>query len=226
MALGDSITGYCYPQDLAGELTAGGHTNFSFIGTLTNNQGGCGTPSVSTLKAEGHGCYFVTRLENNITAVPGCGTGATLGSLSELKTWAAEAPDVVLMHFGTNDVWNTIATATITDAYGFVVDQFRAKNPSVIFFVAQIIPMNPAGCTACESRVEALNAAIPGWASGKSTAASPVYVVNVWSAIDPTAYKASSGAGSLTADGVHPNPPAAKAMADKWYAALIAHGLP
>jgi lysophospholipase L1-like esterase len=225
MPLGDSITGFCYPQNLSGELTAAGFTspNFSFVGTITNNQGNCLAPAARTVPSEGHGCYYVTRLENNITAVPGCGTGATLGSLSELQTWAAEKPDVVLMHYGTNDVWNNIATDTITGAYSFVVDHFRSQNPSVVFFVAQILPMHPAGCTACETRVEALNAAVPAWAASKNTAASPVYVVNIWSTVDQSLYLPNS---TLSVDGVHPMPPAAKAMADKWFAALAAHGIP
>jgi hypothetical protein len=225
MPLGDSITGFCYPQNLSGEFTAAGLTasRFSFVGTVTNNQGNCLAPTTGSVQSEGHGCYFVTRLERDITAIPGCGTGATLGSLSELQTWAAEKPDVVLMHYGTNDVWNNIATGTITGAYSFVVDHFRAQNPNVIFFVAQILPMHPAGCTSCESGIEALNAAIPAWASGKATAASPIYVVNIWSTVDQAAYLPNS---TLSADGVHPLPPAAKAMADKWFAALAAHGIP
>jgi len=55
-----------------------------------------------------------------------------------------------------------------------VVDQFRGQNPNVIFFVAQITPLNPSGCSTCEANVEALNAKIPGWASDKNTAASPI----------------------------------------------------
>src|SRR5581483_10846924 len=69
MPLGDSITGFCYPQNLSGELTAGGFTSsrFEFVGTVTNNQGNCLAPAAATVASEGHGCYFVTRLENNIT---------------------------------------------------------------------------------------------------------------------------------------------------------------
>ena len=144
------------------------------------------------------------------------------GSYAELLTWAAEKPDIVLMHYATNDVWDGVPTTTILSAHTAVLTEFRKQNPNVIFFVAQIIPMNPSS-SCCETGVEGLNAAIPAWATGQTTAASPVYVVNVWSAIDPTAYKAGS---SLTADGVHPNPAPSQAMADKWYAALIAHGLP
>ena len=215
MPLGDSITGFCYPQLLSKELIDKGHTSFAFVGTVTNNQScGTGAPNVQT---EGHGGYLVTYLTTDSPAQSGKGT------LTELKTWAAEKPDVVLMEIGTNDVWSSIATATITIAFSFVIDQFRAQNPSVIFFVAQITPLNPSGCSGCESRVEALNAAIPAWASGKSTSDSPVYVVDVWSALDPATYLPNS---TWTKDGCHPELPASQLMADKWYAGLVAQGIP
>ena len=215
MPLGDSITGYCYPQLLSKELIDKGNTNFAFVGKITNNQScGTGAPNVQT---EGHGGYLVTYLTTDSPAASGKGT------LTELKTWAAEKPDVVLMEIGTNDVWSSIATATITSAFGFVMDQFRAQNPSVTFFVAKITPLNPSGCSDCESRVEALNAAIPAWASGKSTSASPIYVVDVWSALDPATYVPNS---TWTKDGCHPEPPASQLMADKWYAGLVAQGIP
>jgi lysophospholipase L1-like esterase len=216
MPLGDSITGTtCYPQLLSAELIAKGHRNFTFVGTNLNNQV-CGTaPSLMT---EGHGGYFVTYLLTNSPPQTGKGT------LAELQAWAAEKPDVVLLEFGTNDVWSSIPTANILNAFSFVVDTFRGQNPKVIFFTAQITPMNPVGCTACETNVEALNAAIPAWASGKSTGASPVYVVNVWSALIPASSYIPNSAH--TVDGVHPTPAGAQLMADVWYAGLTAQGVP
>jgi lysophospholipase L1-like esterase len=212
MPLGDSITGTtCYPQLLSKELIANGHTSFVFVGTNLNNQAcGAGAPNLQT---EGHGGYLVTYLTTNAPPQTGKGT------LAELQTWAAEKPDVVLMEFGTNDVWNGISAASILSAYGFVVDQFRSQNPNVIFFVAQITPLNPAGCSACESNVEALNGQIPAWAVGKSSTASPIYVVNVWSALPAATYLPSS---MYTADGVHPNPAGSQLMADVWSAGISA----
>jgi lysophospholipase L1-like esterase len=216
MPLGDSITGStCYPQLLSKELIAKGHTNFTFIGTNLNDQGcGTGAPNVMT---EGHGGYDVTYLTTNSPPSSGHGT------LAELQTWAAEKPDVVLMQYGTNDVWNGYATASILSAYSFVVGQFRSQNPNVIFFVAQILPMHPAGCDACESGVETLNSQIPGWASGEATVASPIHVVNVWSAIPEATYLPNS---TDTTDGVHPTPAGAQPVADVWYTGITAQGLP
>ena len=217
MPLGDSITGTtCYPKLLAKELIDKGHTNFTFMGTVLNNQG-CGT-GIDNVQTEGHGGYLVTYLISDANKSQG------KGSLSELTTWAAEKPDVVLMEYGTNDVWSSIAPANITSAFSFVVDQFRGQNPNIIFFVAQITPMNPSGCTDCETRVEAFNAQVPAWATGKSTAASPIYVVNVWSALQPASVFTPNSTN--TSDGVHPNPAGSQLMADKWYTDLVAHGIP
>ena len=208
--LGDSITGTtCGPQLLSKELKDKGKSNFSFIGTNLNNQSCNGAPTVQT---EGHGGYLVTDLVGN-------GKHA-----SELGQWtSADKPDVVLMHFGTNDVWSNTAPATILDAYGTVLASLRSASPKVIVFVAQIIPMNPSGCAQCESRVVALNGQIPAWASSKSTANSPIYVVDQHSAFVASAYQPSS---TYTSDGVHPNAAGGQLMADKWYTALTAKGIP
>ena len=216
MPLGDSITGStCYPQLLSKELISKGHTNFNFIGLNLNNQScGAGAPSLMT---EGHGGYDVTYLVTNNPPQSGHGT------LAELQRWAAEKPDVVLMQYGTNDVWGGVSQSSILSAYSFVVDQFRSQNPSVIFFVAQITPMHPSGCSACESNVEALNSMIPSWAAGKTSTASPIYVVNVWAALPQASYLPNS---QYTSDGVHPNAAGAQLMADVWYAALVAKNIP
>jgi len=216
MPLGDSITGTtCYPQLLSKELMSKGHTNFTFIGTNLNNQS-CGA-NAPNLMTEGHGGYDVTYLETNSPPQSGHGT------LAELQRWAAEKPDVVLMQYGTNDVWGGDSLSSILTAYSFVVDQFRSQNPNVIFFVAQITPMHPSGCSACESNVEGLNSMIPSWAAGKTSTASPLYVVDVWSALPQASYLPNS---QYTTDGVHPNPAGAQLMADVWSAALLAKNIP
>ena len=216
MPLGDSITGStCYPQLLSKELISKGHTNFNFIGLNLNNQScGAGAPSLMT---EGHGGYDVTYLVSNSPPQPGHGT------LAELQRWAAEKPDVVLMQYATNDVWGGVSQSSILSAYSFVVDQFRSQKPNVIFFVAQITPMHPSGCSACESNVEALNSMIPSWAAGKTSTASPIYVVNVWAALPQASFLPNS---QYTSDGVHQNAAGSQLMADAWYAALVAKNIP
>src|SRR5262249_26304468 len=119
--------------------------------------------------------------------------------------------DIVLMHFGTNDVWNNIAPATILNAYTTILTKLRAVNPNVHVYVAQITPLNPSGCSACTSRVQTLNGMIPGWATTNSTTASPISVVDQFTGFDPA---------TDTKDGVHSNDSGSNKIAQKWYAVL------
>jgi lysophospholipase L1-like esterase len=145
---------------------------------------------------EGHGGFLAT----NVAAQ------------NQLPGWlSATHPDVVLMHFGTNDVWNNIAPATILGAFSTLVDQMRASNPAMKILVAKIIPMNPSNCVDCAQRVINFDAAIPAWAAGKTTAQSPITVVDQWTGFSDA---------TDTYDGVHPNDSGNQKMSDKWYPAL------
>ncbi|MFC7382709.1 cellulose binding domain-containing protein [Sphaerisporangium rhizosphaerae] len=195
MPLGDSITGSpgCWRALLYNKLVQGGYS-VDMVGTLPPQ--GCGVSYDGD--NEGHGGALVT----------------TVADQNQLPGWlSATRPDVVLMHFGTNDVWSNRATSTILAAYGKLVDQMRASNPTMKILVAQIIPMNPGSCPECAQRVVALNSAIPGWAQSKSTTQSPIVVVDQW-----TGFSTSSDTG----DGVHPNATGDQKMANKWYPPLAA----
>ncbi|MFB4293490.1 cellulose binding domain-containing protein [Nonomuraea sp. ATR24] len=195
MPLGDSITGSpgCWRALLWNRLQEAGHTNVDFVGTLPAQ--GCGVPYDGD--NEGHGGALVTTVANQ----------------NQLVGWlAASSPDVVLMHFGTNDVWSNVPTATILAAYTKLVGQMRASNPAMRILVAQIIPMAPATCAECGARAVALNDAIPAWAAATSTAQSPVVVVDQWTGF---------GTGGDTYDGVHPNAAGDRKISDRWYPALV-----
>jgi lysophospholipase L1-like esterase len=195
MPLGDSITGSpgCWRSLLWNRLQDTGHTGIDFVGTLPPQ--GCGVPHDGD--NEGHGGALVTNVADQ----------------NQLPGWlSATDPDIVLMHFGTNDVWSARSTSTVLAAYGTLVDQMRASNPTMRVLVAQIIPMDPSrSCAECADRVVALNAAIPGWAAGKSTPQSPVTVVDQW-----TGFSAATD----TYDGVHPNDSGIQKISDRWYPAL------
>jgi lysophospholipase L1-like esterase len=196
MPLGDSITGSpgCWRALLWNKLQSNGFTNIDFVGTQPPQ--GCGVTYDGD--NEGHGGALATNIV----------------SQNQLPGWlSATNPDIVLMHLGTNDVWSNIAPATILAAYGTLVDQMRANNPNMRILVAQIIPMNPSSCTECAARVVGLNNQIPAWASGKSTAASPITVVDQWTGFDDS---------TDTVDGVHPNDSGNLKMSDRWYPALSA----
>ena len=196
MPLGDSITGSpgCWRALLWQRLQQAGHTEVDFVGTLPAQ--GCGFAYDG--ENEGHGGFLATNVANQ----------------NQLPAWlAATDPDVVLMHFGTNDVWNNLSPATILAAFTKLVGQMRASNPAMRILVAQILPMNPSNCADCAQRVINLNAAIPGWAATTSTAASPVTVVDQW-----TGFSTATD----TPDGVHPNDSGNRKIADRWYPALTA----
>jgi lysophospholipase L1-like esterase len=196
MPLGDSITGSpgCWRALLWNRLQSAGYTGVDFVGTLGPQ--GCSVPYDGD--NEGHGGALVTNVADQ----------------NQLPGWlSATDPDIVLMHFGTNDVWNNRSPATILAAYGKLVDQMRANNPDMKALVAKIIPMNPGNCAECGRRVVALNDAIPAWAASKSTAQSPVVVVDQWTGFST---------GADTYDGVHPNAAGDQKMADRWFQALTA----
>ncbi|SDT40621.1 cellulose binding domain-containing protein [Actinoplanes derwentensis] len=193
MPLGDSITGSpgCWRALLWQQLPA---ADVDFVGTLPGD--GCGFAYDS--QHEGHGGYLAVNVANQ-NLLPG---------------WlSASDPDVVLMHFGTNDAWSSLSTATILSAYTTLVGQMRAANPNMKIIVAQIIPLNPSTCTECGQRVINLNAAIPAWAASLSTAASPVTVVDQW-----TGFNTSTD----TYDGVHPNDAGNVKIAARWLPAVQA----
>ncbi|MFC7533385.1 SGNH/GDSL hydrolase family protein [Actinoplanes sp. GCM10030250] len=193
MALGDSITGSpgCWRALLWQKLPA---ARVDFVGTLPGQ--GCGFAYDG--ENEGHGGFLVTNV----------------ASQNQLVGWlSASDPDVVLMHFGTNDAWSNLSTATILAAYTRLVEQMRVSNPRMKIIVAQIIPLNPPTCTDCGQRVVNLNAAIPAWAASLSTAASPITVVDQWTGFNTA---------TDTYDGVHPNDAGNVKIANKWYPALAA----
>lgn len=196
MPLGDSITGSpgCWRALLWNDLQSAGFTGIDFVGTLPPQ--GCGIPYDGD--NEGHGGILATDIANQ-NLLPG---------------WlAATHPDIVLMHLGTNDVWAARSPDAILAAFSTLVDQMRAQNPNMQILVAQILPMNPGNCTACGDRVIALDAAIPSWAAGKTTAQSPIVVVDQW-----TGFSTATD----TMDGVHPGDSGNRKIADRWLPALTA----
>ncbi|MDU0294160.1 SGNH/GDSL hydrolase family protein, partial [Saccharothrix longispora] len=197
MPLGDSITAGpgCWRALLWDRLQRAGHVNVDFVGSQSG--GGCSVPHDGD--HEGHGGHSAT----------------DIAAQGLLPAWLdAAEPNIVLMHLGTNDMWGGhIPLDSVLAAYSTLVDRMRAENPFVKVLVAQVIPMEPAGCAECAGRVVALNEAIPAWAAGKSTPRSPVTVVDQWTGFD---------AATDTGDGVHPVDSGFRKMADRWYPALAA----
>ncbi|MFI7709098.1 cellulose binding domain-containing protein [Nonomuraea sp. NPDC049480] len=197
MPLGDSITAGpgCWRALLWNRLQSTGYTNIDFVGS--DPDGGCNYGFSYDGDHEGHGGYSATGIADQ----------------NQLPPWLnAARPDIVLMHLGTNDMWGGfVPTGTVLAAYTKLVGQMRANNPTMKIIVAQIIPMNPSGCSTCAASVTALNNAIPGWAANLTTPQSPIVVVDQW-----TGFNTATDTG----DGVHPNDAGFRKMADRWYPPL------
>ncbi|MDT9684027.1 cellulose binding domain-containing protein [Streptomyces sp. TRM76323] len=197
MLLGDSITGNngCWRALLWQHLQSTGYTGVDFVGTQRNPW----CEGEFDIDNEGHGGFLATGIANN----------------NQLPGWlSATDPDIVLMMLGTNDVWSHLPPSTILGAYTTLLGQMRAQNPDVKLVVAQIPPMDPAGCGDCAQGVVALNNAIPGWADAHSTERSPITVVDQW-----TGFSTATD----TTDGVHPNDTTGiRKLESRWYPALTA----
>jgi hypothetical protein len=211
MPLGDSITrSTCYRAELWKLLDQAYSDRFDLVGTLKSDSG-CNVSGYDQ-DNQGYGSALVTETVAGTAGTrecqPECPTMEDLGS-----AFASTGPDVVLLHFATNDVWNGKAPTDILAAYETIIDAVRAVNAKVVILVAQIIPLNPTqySCSECPGRVQTLNTQISSWASGVSTSDSPVIVVDQWTGFD---------AAADTSDGVHPNASGSKKMADHWFAAL------
>ncbi|THV41448.1 SGNH/GDSL hydrolase family protein [Glycomyces buryatensis] len=193
MPLGDSITSSpgCWRGNLWDRLVEAGH-DIHFVGSESDP---C-PPSAVEEWHEGHGGYKVTDSVAN----------GYVRSWLELNT-----PDVLMMHFGTNDMWREVPVEAVMDAYTQVVADLRELNPSAVILIAQIIPLHPEGCDGCPERAIALNALIPGWAERLTTEDSPIWVVDQHTGFVPA---------TDTSDGVHPDGDGYVKIAANWFAAL------
>jgi acyl-CoA thioesterase I len=105
----------------------------------------------------------------------------------------------VLIHLGTNN-------ASIEEL-GAIIDRLRAVNDVVVVLLAQIIPRRDE-----LARVRRLNALIPALAAQRSSARSPVLVVDQFTGFDMS---------TDLEDNAHPNDRGDRKMADRWYEALV-----
>lgn len=222
MAIGDSTTqSTCWRALLWQTLNAKHAGRFDFVGSHQSDAG-C-SPFNYDQDNEAYGSSLLSEavsglFANNRTCSPPAASGRC-PKLKDFNTaFQSYKPDVALIHYGTNDVWNSIATSSILAGFDELVNGLRAANAGVKIFVAQIIPMKPTpatcggcSCSACTSNIAALNSAIATWAPMRSTAGSPIGVVD-----QNTGFVAATD----TRDGVHPNDSGSHKMAAKWDAAL------
>jgi myo-inositol-hexaphosphate 3-phosphohydrolase/glucose/arabinose dehydrogenase/lysophospholipase L1-like esterase len=203
MALGDSITQAnsthnSYRRPLWQTIDSAGY-NVDFVGTLTSNFGGANPNPDFDLDHEGHWGWRADEI------------------LAQISTWAAATdPDKVLLHIGTNDLFqNQTPASTITEIED-IIDDLRVVNPDVEVFLAQIIPAGTSETVSGTSTllndvIDTFNALIPGLVATLTTAQSPVHVVDQHTGFDGDAD---------TYDGIHPDAGGEAKMAAVWFAAI------
>jgi lysophospholipase L1-like esterase len=126
--------------------------------------------------------------------------------LERLDGWVrAAAPDVALVHLGTNDLFRGDDAETIARELAEVVAVLRSVNPRMAIFIAELIPAR-----GLERAYILVNAQIRALAS-LSTSESPVTIVDMFTGFDVDIH---------TYDGVHPNAAGESFIAERWFRAL------
>jgi lysophospholipase L1-like esterase len=199
MPIGDSITGF-YRNVLWSKIRAAGFESVDFVGSSPYKYHQRTDPDNDH---NGYGGYAA----RNLLKPAGAGVPSApyyLGDARDLPVWMeGHAPDLVLLHLGTNDYINV---NEVLVSFTKILGATRQRNKAVKFFVAQIIPAVGRQAWNVE-----LNAAIASWAAASTTTASPVVVVDQYTGFD---------AATMTTDGTHPNEVGAQQMANRWLAAI------
>ena len=117
------------------------------------------------------------------------------------------APDVVLVHLGTNDVLRGQGADGVAQEIGNLIDAIREGKPDTYILLAKIIPAGPdvAGTAV-------LNQTIDQVAASRNRSSSPVSVVN----------QASGYAVADNYDGIHPAPSGEAKLGNRWAEAILA----
>jgi mannan endo-1,4-beta-mannosidase len=189
MVIGSSNeTDTCWRAFLWQKLRAAGVMNFDLVGRVKVGPD-CGVPGYDKDVEAQAGTIFTSFSANDFAV-----------------RFKANPPQIVLVHVAGADARNGVPIPTIMKAFSLAVEQARAVNPQVIFFVAQHTPQEPP------TGIAEMNAAIPVWAAQISTTDSPVSAVDLFSIINPAADQS---------DRVHLNISGSQKVADAWLAKLL-----
>ena len=119
---------------------------------------------------------------------------------TEKNNWLKTKADIAIIHLGTNDVAAGVATETTIKNLKQIISDLRAKSPGIKIILSKIIPLNSKGLS-----VASLNVAIGSLAAETGT----------------IAINAGTGLSlSDLPDGIHPNRPGGKTIAQNYFNAL------
>jgi acyl-CoA thioesterase-1 len=188
MPMGDSITeaevGHnSYRRDLWNTLRGAG-CQVDFVGSQSGVLGGNPPNADFDQGHEGHWGWRTDQVS------------------AQAARWVANsAPDIVLVHLGTNDMFQGESAAGAAQELGTLIDNIRAGKPDARILVAKIITNAPD-----PSGASALNAQIDGVAASRGV-----------SVVD----QASGFSIADLYDGVHPNASGESKLAARWAQAIF-----
>jgi len=110
------------------------------------------------------------------------------------NTGTTYIPDSAVIMIGVNDLSTGSSTTQVRDDIGTMIDQLQAANGNVSIFISEILHTNQGA--SFQATVDSCNALLPALAAAKTTATSPVWVIDTNNGFDPV---------TLTYDAVHPN---------------------
>lgn len=207
VCIGDSITQggrrereeYTYRWPLFQMLVDAG-TRFDFIGSL---QGGLHP------EAKWPAEYKGVRFDPDHEGVYGIRTLRAMERLPDAMAQWPAAPDIALIHLGTNDQGAADVEREVKAPLGRIVELLREKNPRVKVLLGHLMLNDSPGAFRIMAAVSELRKEL-------DTPESPVRVVHHYQGWveDP------NREDSDTFDWVHPNPRGQRKMAEKWFAAM------
>jgi lysophospholipase L1-like esterase len=118
------------------------------------------------------------------------------------------APDIVLIHLGTNDQGAKDYTKAVVDPLTDMVKMLRARNPHVVVLIGHL-NFNDGNALKIRPLVEEM-------AKTLSTKESPIITVHHYQGW----HENPKDKDTDTYDWAHPNPKGQKKMAENWYAAM------
>jgi lysophospholipase L1-like esterase len=203
LPLGDSITwGVNYDGGYRVKLFSSTLTdkkNLTYVGKLSN---GPSTVSGTTFPKnnEGHSGWTIQQIDDIVTGK------STDTNYSGKKMMVDLAPNIVLLHAGTNDT--SRSPTGMSDRLGTLIDHILADGPDVLLVVTTIIPIKQGSYGTVG---ESFNKEVPGVVQKRIDAGKHVLLVDMFKDFP------SSG---LSSDGVHPNQSGYDWMAGVWYDAI------
>ena len=125
-----------------------------------------------------------------------------------LSTWLKTyQPDVVLIHLGTNDMYQKQTPESTRDEIEQIIMKLRANNPAVKIILAKVIPMRS------DASISRLNQLLAQLANRLDQPGSPVVSADMYSGFDINT--------DMQNDKIHPNARGEVKMAKRWFDALM-----